>query len=87
MQLYSSRDKQLPWAFYITGSLCPYREGNYTDLITAINPPFPAPYREGDYTDLITMSADSHQEVIRFDVPVDEVFIVNVLNSSNHLQS
>ena len=37
------------------------------------------------WTHLITMSANSHEKVIWFDVPVDEVLIVDILYSSNHL--
>ncbi len=34
----------------------------------------------------ITMSADAHKEVVGFDIPVNEVFVVYILNTTNHLQ-
>lgn len=32
------------------------------------------------------MAANSHQEVIRFDISVDEIPVVDVLDASNHLK-
>ena len=32
------------------------------------------------------MSSNSHEEVVGFNVPVDEVLVVDVLNSANHLK-
>ena len=31
------------------------------------------------------MSADAHEEVVGFDVSVDEVLVVHVLDATNHL--
>lgn len=36
---------------------------------------------------LIAMSSNAHQEVVRFDVSVDEIPVVNVFYSSNHLEN
>ena len=35
---------------------------------------------------LVTMSADAHKEIIRFDITVDEIFVVYILNTTNHLE-
>ena len=35
---------------------------------------------------LVTVTADAHEEVVWFDVSVDEVLCVHVLNSADHLQ-
>ena len=32
------------------------------------------------------MSTNPHEEVVGFDVAVNEVFVVNILNSANHLK-
>lgn len=32
------------------------------------------------------MSSDAHEEVVWFDVPVYEVLVVNVFDSTNHLR-
>ena len=31
------------------------------------------------------MSANSHQKIVRFYIPMDEVFVMDILNSTNHL--
>jgi len=40
---------------------------------------------EVDEEQLVTVTADSHEEVVWFNVPVDEVFIVDILDSADHL--
>jgi len=42
---------------------------------------------EVDEEQLVTVTADSHQEVVWLDVSVDEVFIMHVLDSADHLVS
>jgi len=37
------------------------------------------------YEHLVAMTSNPHQEVIRFDVSVDEVFVVNVFDAADHL--
>lgn len=34
---------------------------------------------------LVTMSTNSHQEVVWFDISVNKILIVYILNSTNHL--
>ena len=36
-------------------------------------------------TDLVAVPADAHEEVVRLDVAVDEVFAVDVLHPADHL--
>ena len=36
---------------------------------------------------LVTMTTNAHQKIIRFDVPVNEVFWMDVLYAANHLIS
>lgn len=38
-----------------------------------------------DEVELVAVAADAHQEVVRLDVPVDEVLAVKVLYASDHL--
>lgn len=40
---------------------------------------------ENVWTYLITMSANSHQKVVRLDVSMDEVLVVDIFYSTNHL--
>ena len=40
---------------------------------------------EVDEEELVAVAADAHQEVVRFDVAVDEVLVVHVLDATNHL--
>ena len=37
-------------------------------------------------TYLVTMSADAHKEIIWFDITVDEILVVYILNATNHLK-
>lgn len=37
-------------------------------------------------TYFIAVSANSHQKVVRLDITMNEVFVVNILYSTNHLQ-
>jgi len=40
---------------------------------------------EVDEEQLVTVTADSHEEVVWFNVSVDEVFIMDILDSADHL--
>jgi len=40
---------------------------------------------EVDEEQLVTVTADSHEEVVWFNVSVDEVFVVDILDSADHL--
>ena len=40
---------------------------------------------EIDEEQLVAVSADTHEEVVWFDVSVDEVLVVDVLDSADHL--
>ena len=40
---------------------------------------------EVDHKQLVTMAPDPHQEVVWFDVPMDEILVVDVLDPPNHL--
>ena len=35
--------------------------------------------------EFVAMTSNTHQEVVGFDVAMNEVFVVHILNSSNHL--
>ena len=37
-------------------------------------------------THFITVSSNAHEKVVRFNVPVDKVFVMDVLDSANHLK-
>ena len=39
-----------------------------------------------DEEELVAVTADAHQEVVRLDVAVDEVLVVHVFDSANHLK-
>ena len=36
-------------------------------------------------TDLVAVTADSHEKVVGFDITMNEVFIVDVFNTADHL--
>lgn len=38
-----------------------------------------------DHVELVAMAADAHQEVVRFDITVDEAFAVDELHAAQHL--
>lgn len=38
-----------------------------------------------DEEQLVTMSSDPHEEVVRLDIPMDEVLVVDKFNATNHL--
>ena len=38
------------------------------------------------YTDLVAVATNAHEEVIGFDIPVYEVFVVDKFDPSNHLK-
>ena len=40
---------------------------------------------EVDEEQLVTVTADSHEEVVGFNVSVDEVLIIDEFNAANHL--
>ena len=42
---------------------------------------------EVDHEQLVTMAPNPHQEVVWFDVPMDEILVVDVLDPPNHLVS
>ena len=36
---------------------------------------------------LVAVSTDSHQEVVGFDITMNEILVMNVLNAANHLNT
>ena len=42
---------------------------------------------EVDEEELVAVAADAHQEVVWFDVAVDEVLVVHVLDATDHLKT
>jgi len=38
-------------------------------------------------TNLVTVAANSHKKVVGLDITMNKVFVVNVLNATNHLHT
>jgi len=38
-------------------------------------------------TDLVAMAANSHEKVVGFNITMNEVLVVNVLHTTNHLHT
>jgi hypothetical protein len=41
---------------------------------------------EVDEEEFVAVATDAHQEVVGFDVAVDEVLVVHILDATNHLR-